>query len=270
AKGAVEEDPDRRVTILTSNVLTPNRNSDALIKLVRSYTPDVLVTLETDQWWEDKLNVLESDMPYSVKCPLGNLYGMHVFSRLPLDEKEISYLVEKDVPSIHVLVNLRSGDKVRMHFLHPAPPSPSENPESTERDAELVIVGRSVAECEQPVIVTGDLNDVAWSATTRLFRKLSGLLDPRVGRGMFNTFHAKYPLLRWPLDHLFHSRHFTVKSIKRLPSIGSDHFPLLTTLVYEPTQTPEQDGLNPDSDDYERSEEIAKKEQVSKVDVPGQ
>lgn len=270
AKGAVEEDPDRRVTILTSNVLTPNRNSDALIKLVRSYTPDVLVTLETDQWWEDKLNVLESDMPYSVKCPLDNLYGMHVFSRLPLDEKEISYLVEKDVPSIHVLVTLRSGDKVRMHFLHPAPPSPSENPESTERDAELVIVGRSVAECEQPVIVTGDLNDVAWSATTRLFRKLSGLLDPRVGRGMFNTFHAKYPLLRWPLDHLFHSRHFTVKSIKRLPSIGSDHFPLLTTLVHEPTQTPEQDGLNPDSDDYERSEEIAKKEQVSKVDVPGQ
>jgi endonuclease/exonuclease/phosphatase (EEP) superfamily protein YafD len=182
--------PERQLSILTSNVLTPNRNADALIQLVRKYKPDVLVTLESDQWWEDKLSVLEAEMPYSVKCPLDNLYGMHVFSRLPLEEDEICYLVEKDVPSIHASLVLRTGDKVRVHFIHPAPPSPSENPESAERDAELVIVARSVAESDQPVIVTGDLNDVAWSATTRLFLKISGLLDPRVGRGMYNTFHV--------------------------------------------------------------------------------
>jgi endonuclease/exonuclease/phosphatase (EEP) superfamily protein YafD len=129
-------------------------------------------------------------MPYSVKCPLDNLYGMHVFSRLLLEEDEICYLVEKDVPSIHASLVLRTGEKVRVHFIHPAPPSPSENPESAERDAELVIVARSVAESNQPVIVTGDLNYVVWSGTTRLFLKISGLLDPRVGRGMYNAFHV--------------------------------------------------------------------------------
>ncbi|MER2492753.1 endonuclease/exonuclease/phosphatase family protein [Catenovulum sediminis] len=253
---------------MTANVLTPNRNADLLIQMVREYNPDVLVTLESDQWWEDQLKVLEADMPYSVKCPLDNLYGMHIFSRLPLNDQEISYLVEEDVPSIHTTLTLRSGKTVRMHFLHPAPPSPTENPESAERDAELVIVARSVAESDLPVIVTGDLNDVAWSATTRLFRKISGLLDPRVGRGMYNTFHADFPFLRWPLDHLFHSQHFTLNLIKRLPSIGSDHFALLTRLTFFPMKGADQEGLDSDASDHDWAREIAEEQDVRKNDVP--
>ncbi|ACN13199.1 conserved hypothetical protein [Desulforapulum autotrophicum HRM2] len=259
---------DKQISILTSNVLTPNRNADALIRLVKKHQPDVLVTLESDQWWEDKLKVLEAEMPYSIKCPLDNLYGMHVFSRLPLGGQEICYLVEKDIPSIHATLELRTGDKIRAHFLHPAPPSPTENPESAERDAELVIVARSVAESDQPVIVTGDLNDVAWSATTRLFRKISGLLDPRVGRGVFNTFHADYLIVRWPLDHLFHSQHFTLQDIQRLPSIGSDHFPLLTILSFTPLRSARQKGVQARASDHEWAKEISEEQNVGKNDVP--
>lgn len=261
-------DPDRQLSIITSNVLQTNRHSDALIGIVTEYQPDILVTLESDKWWENRLKVLEIDMPYSVKCPLDNLYGMHVYSRLPFSEEKISYLVEKDIPSIHLSLELRTGDKVHMHFVHPAPPSPTESPESTERDAELITIARSVAETEQPVIVTGDLNDVAWSATTRLFRKISGLLDPRVGRGMFNTFHVDYPFLRWPLDHLFHSSHFKVKDIQRLPSIGSDHFSLFTALVYDPVGGAAQEGLTADGEDQVQAKKIPEEKAVSKEDVP--
>jgi len=259
---------DKQLSFLTSNVLTPNKNSEALIALVREHQPDVLVTLESDQWWQDQLRVLEADMPYSVKCPLDNLYGMHVYSRLPLHEAEICFLVEDNVPSIHASLELRSGDLVRVHFLHPAPPSPTENTESTERDAELVTVARSLAESDQPVVVTGDLNDVAWSATTRLFRQISGLLDPRVGRGVFNTFHVDYPLVRWPLDHLFHSRHFTLRDIQRLPSIGSDHFPLLTRLSFTPLNGAHQAGIRAGAAEVQWAKEITQSKGVSTFDVP--
>ena len=260
--------PDCKLSILTANVLTPNRQADALLKLVNHYAPDVLVTLESDQWWQRHLDTLQADMPYSIKCPLDNLYGMHVYSRLPLEDKEVSYLVEDDIPSMHAQIRLRSGDAVRVHFLHPSPPSPTENPESAERDAELVIVARSVVGSDQPTVVTGDLNDVAWSATTRLFRKLSGLLDPRVGRGMFNTFHAKYPFFRWPLDHLFHSYHFTVSMIKRLPYFGSDHFALLTELSYSPAQGKEQEGLTANTDDKLWAQSVSEEQDVTAKDVP--
>lgn len=267
-KSCNEYKAERALSIITSNVLTPNRNVEALIKLVKKHKPDILVTLESDQWWEEQLKVLESVMPFTVKCPLDNLYGMHLYSKLPLHDQEISFLVEKDVPSIHVSIELRTGDRVRAHFVHPAPPSPTENTESAERDAELIVVARSVDKSKQPVIVSGDLNDVAWSSTTRLFRKISGLLDPRIGRGVFNTFHVKYPLLRWPLDHLFHSDHFTLHSIQRLPSIGSDHFPLFTSLSYTPKKGASQNGLVADIEDYDRAKEIVNEKGVSKEDVP--
>jgi endonuclease/exonuclease/phosphatase (EEP) superfamily protein YafD len=267
-KSSDDGDFDNQLSIITSNVLMTNRNSDALINLIKKHQPDVFVTLETDQWWENKLAEIETAMPHSVKCPLDNLYGMHVYSRLPLYEKQISYLVEKDVPSIHVTLKLRTGDKVQIYFLHPAPPSPTENKESTARDAELIAVAKSIADTQQPVVLTGDLNDVAWSRTTRLFRKISGLLDPRLGRGMYNTFHADYFFLRWPLDHIFHSSHFTLKQIQRLPSIGSDHFPVFTTLMFTPAQDEGDEGLNADEADREMAKKISEKKDVSKKDVP--
>lgn len=266
-KTAVNSDMTERIRILTANVLTPNRNTDGLIALIREHNPHVFVTLETDAWWQERLDVLEDEYRYSMKCPLDNLYGMHVYSRLPLEDGAIQFLVEDDIPSMHALVVLPSGRKVRIHFLHPAPPSPTEHDESTERDAELLVVAKSVAGLDTPVIVAGDLNDVAWSRTTRLFRKISGLLDPRVGRGMFNTFHADYWFLRWPLDHLFHSRHFTLSYIRRLPSFGSDHFPVLVELVYDRVRGAEQEGLAADQEDHALAEEKIAAEPVTVDDV---
>lgn len=257
-----------RIRVMASNVLTPNRRADKLKALVREHRPDVLVTLETDRWWETQLEELSTEYPYSIRCPLDNLYGMHVWSRLPLENAETCFLVEDDVPSMHARVRLNERLAIRMHFLHPAPPSPTENDESTERDVELLLVAKSVKDDEPdtPIIVTGDLNDVAWSANTHLFRKISGLLDPRVGRCMVNSFHARHWFLRWPLDHLFHSHHFQLVRIQRLPEIGSDHFPVLVELQYQPAS--EQQSLQADAEDKQEAAEKISEQDVNESDVP--
>ena len=108
---------------------------------------------------------------------------------------------------------------------------------------------------------------MAWSETTRLFRKISGLLDPRVGRGMFNTFHAEYWFLRWPLDHLFHSDHFTLSRLCRLRSFGSDHFALFTELIFDLKRNVQQNSLDADEDDRAWARDKAKDQGVSKKDV---
>ena len=267
-KTSKTEDTQRTFRILTANVLMSNRNAEVLLRLVGENNPDVIVTLESDKWWESKLGVLEPEYPYTVKCPLDNFYGMHVYSKLKLENPQIAFLVEPEIPSIHALLELPSGAQVRMHFLHPSPPSPTQNETSTERDVELIIVAKSVAETDVPVVITGDLNDVAWSSTTRLFRKTSGLLDPRIGRGMYNTYNAKYWFMRWPLDHLFHSDHFTLSEIKRIGGFGSDHFALLTELAYEGKNTTEQNGLSIEPGELASMQEKIKEQSVDKDDVP--
>lgn len=236
-------DAARRLTILNANVLTPNHQAERLLALIREHKPDLVITLESDQWWQERLDTIAPDYPHAIKVPLDNLYGMHLYSRLPLHDGTVEYLIEPDKPSIHVEVELRSGARIRLHVLHPAPPSPTENEQSTARDRELVVVARRVREHGQPAIVAGDLNDVAWSRTTREFRCISEMLDPRVGRGMYNTYHAERWYMRWPLDHVFHGEAFTVRRLERLSHIGSDHFPLLSELQFEPSAAAEQEGL---------------------------
>lgn len=260
------DDHSRAISIMVSNVLTPNKKAQKLVDLVNQHKPQILLTLETDQWWEDQLKQLEVDYPHRVRMPLDNLYGMHLYSKLELIEYEIKFLIQEDIPSIEALVKLPSGDPIRIYCLHPMPPSPTESDTSTNRDAEILLVGKSLKKQKEPVLVFGDLNDVAWSNTTRLFQKISGLLDPRIGRGFFSTFHAKYPLLRWPLDHVFHSHHFELISYRRLKNIGSDHFPIFTKLYLQSNQTTKPETPQADKEDkQEVTEKIEKGEPIREV-----
>lgn len=261
-----------RIRIMVCNVLTPNRQADKVLALVAQYQPDVLVAVETDDWWQQQLDQLDVDYPHSLKCPQDNLYGMHVYSRLPISDAEIQYLVDPKIPSMHMQLQMEQGPQINLHCLHPMPPSPTENDYSRDRDAELVLVGKSVEGSQQPVIVTGDLNDVAWSTTTRLFLKISGLLDPRRGRGMFNTFHASLPFMRWPLDHVFHSGDFVLAGIQRLPYVGSDHFPMLVELAYLPKKGQQQQSLEKDGEDEALAQQkLANTDSTpAQVHTPGQ
>ncbi len=234
---------DSALSLLFANVLQDNRNSDKLAAIIEKADPDIILTVETDEWWKEQLKRFERTHPYTVLQPQDDTYGMLFYSKLELIDAEVKFLIEGNVPSIHGQVRLRSGTKVEIRCMHPPPPFPSVDDSSLERDAELLIVGKEVKKLDCPTLVFGDLNDVAWSRTNYLFQDISGLLDPRVGRGFYNTFHAKYPFMRFPLDHCFHSNHFRLVDFRRLGYFGSDHFPVFIKLSYEPDAEIEQGEL---------------------------
>jgi len=254
------EIPDNGISLMSSNVLQDNTNYNGCLQEIERVQPNVIVLLETNAAWERNLKVLEKKYCFQVKVPLENKYGMLLYSEFELKNTSVHYMVETDIPSIHTEVMLPSGIPIQLYAVHPTPPVPKENPSSAERDKELLLIADLSRKSKMPVVVIGDLNDVAWSYTTNLFLKMSGLIDPRRGRGFFNSFHAHYPFLRFPLDHAFVSVDFKLKKMIRLNNFDSDHFPIFISLQYEKNAHLEQDGLKPDADDAKVAQE--KKEQV--------
>lgn len=260
ARAQVERSEEPRegssVRLFISNVLMENERHDLVLQAVRENDPDLVLVVEVNGRWERALAPLEERYPFVVKQPQENYYGMILYSRLPLLDPRIDFLVQDDIPSVHTLVELPSGIRIFLHGLHPRPPEPLSDQDSTPRDAELVIVGKAIGGTEdRPTIVAGDLNDVAWSRTTELFLRLSRLLDPRIGRGFYNSYNAKNPLFRYPLDHVFHSSHFRLVKLRRMRPVGSDHFPMLVELSCEPGATESQPRPAADADDRREADE---------------
>lgn len=270
------EDDSNRLSLLAYNVRYDNREVQVLRDLISDTNPDLILLSEPTDWWLEQLDGLEDDYPYMLLQPQDNHYGMLLYSRLELVNPEIRFLIESEIPSIRTQVRLPSGKLVTLYGVHPRPPGldlseeeeaeadGDERADSDMRDAELMLVAKEVKELGGiPVIVAGDFNDVAWSHTTHLFQRTGGLLDPRVGRGLMNTFDTRNRLLRYPLDHVFASQHFFLVDLRRLPDIGSDHFPLFVVLDYDPDASVENEEPQSDADDEQEAEEAIDKGQAN-------
>lgn len=227
--------PNGKVRILLANVLVTNRKKGKLLKIIDEANPDIILTMEVDNWWVQQLKLLKEDYPYSIEHPLDNAYGMALYSKFPLERKEIKFLKKVDVPSFHTTVLLPSGEVFRFHGVHPVAPVPSgKYPDNVgEKEVALLKIGEMVSNDSIPSIVAGDFNDVSWSNTSRLLEHEGGLKNVRLGRGLYNSFSSKSTILRWPLDHFFVTKEFALVDIERLPEFNSDHFPMSATFVIE-------------------------------------
>ncbi|MFD2516182.1 endonuclease/exonuclease/phosphatase family protein [Pontibacter locisalis] len=250
-----QKHPANAFTLMIANVRMVNDKYDKFKELVLQENPDMLIMNEPNHiWYENVRKEFEEKFPYSIKKPLENTYGMLFWSKFKLLNSEIRFLVEDDIPSFYTVVELPSGHKFDLFTVHPQPPRLMQNTET--REAELLIVAKEAKKTPYPSIVAGDLNDVAWSRTTKLFKQISSMIDPRVGRGFYNTYNALIPLFRYPLDHVFYDQDFRLITLRRLGKFGSDHFPISISLNYEPQHESEQKHPVADLEEKEEAKEM--------------
>lgn len=232
------------------NLKFDNPDADNAVNIIEAMELDLLLLVEIDQAWESRLAKLKEKYPYQAGVVKSEGMGIMLYAKEPLGESSVRYVVSELRPSVWVKVPLKQGGQVQFVGVHPTPPGLEEDSEkgrrdSRERDAELLIIAKEIAQAPNTHwLVAGDLNDVAWSDTTQLFKRISGLKDPRVGRMLLNSYNAQSWLLRYPLDHVFMSPSFKVSELHRKYIPGSDHYGIITHVYHEGDQTnaPQADG----------------------------
>lgn len=247
----------KEVKIISANIYQFNKQFERFNDFIRKENPDIFLTIESNSDWEEAMRVHEKDYPHTQKITLENTYGMHLYSKIPFKEIEVHYFVADDVPSIEAHFKNENDEDFAVFFVHPPPPSPTEEANSKERDGDLLCVAKKVKEFNKPTLVIGDFNTVAWSNISKLFRKNSGLIDGRHGRGILASFHAKYWFFRAPLDLVYHSPNMFLKELDVLENVGSDHFPICCVICIDPENDSQEDEVEDIShEESQETEEI--------------
>lgn len=231
ARVVPDAEPARPVLrVALANVRQENRRHREVLERLRSLDADVVWLYETDGAWCRSAEGLADAYPFRRYRALDNAYGMAVLAREAPEAFTWTARVREDIPSARGRWRL-DGRPITLVSVHPRPPFLPESASSAERDAELLLWARELAGNGEALALCGDFNDVPWSRTVRGCRSLSGLLDPRLGRGWWSTFHADWPFLRWPLDQCLVRPGLAVAGWRREPLPGSDHFALVVDLA---------------------------------------
>ncbi|MGB8703553.1 MAG: endonuclease/exonuclease/phosphatase family protein, partial [Gillisia sp.] len=130
---------DNSFSIMIANVLIKNRDSQDFLKVVRKHNPDIVMAMEVNKWWIQQLSPLKKKYSYVVEIPNEAAYGLALYSRFPLKNKEIKYLKHQNVPSLHCDVTLPGGKKFRFHAVHPVAPFPSDKYPDNEGEDEVAL-----------------------------------------------------------------------------------------------------------------------------------
>lgn len=249
----------QNISFLAVNVLQYNEKHHLLIDLVKDLKPDILITIESNQSWEKSLQQIEHLYQNSKKIPQDNTYGMHFYTKLEAESITVNYFVADDLPSIEAHLYCPEGKEFIFFGVHPPPPSPTEEETSKERDGDILALGKKIKTLNATCLVVGDFNNVAWSKSSKLFKKVTQLLDPRIGRGFISTFHAKYLLLRFPIDLVFHSDSIYIQELRSERHINSDHFPIYGEFIIN-------GRLNKQKTDTDKPNEEEKEEVNNMID----
>lgn len=213
--------------VMLINVRTENERYDLVITCIRKYRPDLLVVEEVDDRWIHELARLREEYPYVKQEPREDNFGIALFSRLPMNNAEVVYLGDAEVPS--VIAQFEVGSR-RLTVLgtHPLPPGSPGN--FRLRNQQLEAVAKFVRSQTNPVVVLGDLNATPWSHYFRRLVSESGLVDSSKGNGIHASWPAGFFPMLIPIDHCLVSPEIRVVGKTIGGNTGSDHLPVVVDL----------------------------------------
>lgn len=198
------------------NVLVSNKGYDSIIQSVKTEQPDVISFQEVSHGWARHLETqLKKDYPYYYLQPDTWVWGIALFSKLPLED--VALIEMQGVPNLTASVCV-AGQPVHVIASH-AP-----NPlfwEHGRRNRHLRDIAQHLAGVSGPKIAMGDYNTVPWDNNLLSLCKTGGVQDGR--KTLCATYPSGLPFARIPIDYILHSPDIHCHSFRVLNNVSSDH-----------------------------------------------
>lgn len=221
-----------KLRVFAANVYVGNNQTEELLRQIELAQPDVVLISEYSEEWDELLQPLEIDFPYSTKIPNKGAFGMAVYSRTQFEELKVPNASGR-TPTI--AGKFAVDDRViSLVSAHPVPPTSREY--ASNRNAQLTFIGEFVAELDGNVVVCGDLNTTRWSPWFGALTS-NGLRDGTEGFGLNVTWPIRnggfnHWLKQIQIDHCLVSQGVTVDSFQVGKPTGSDHLPIVIDLLF--------------------------------------
>jgi endonuclease/exonuclease/phosphatase (EEP) superfamily protein YafD len=212
--------------VLTVNVSFRPFSARRFHEVVAETAPDVLLVVEFTPHAAEVLADFDKTFAYELKAPAEGPYGIALWSRFPLSAARTFPL--GPVPALEARVQTPRGDFTLLGVHLSAPTLPWR---ARQRNEELKLLAARRAGIDGPLIVAGDFNVTPYSPYFTDWLAATGLNDTRRGRTLSPSWPATLPILGIPIDHVAVTSDFDIRTHRRLPSFGSDHWGVIAELT---------------------------------------
>jgi endonuclease/exonuclease/phosphatase family metal-dependent hydrolase len=243
--------PVPTLRVMTYNIQAGGGNLDSIASVIRRSDADVAALQEVDVHWSDRSGFADEadslakllgmqvrfapiyDMPPADPSKPRRQYGIALLSRLPIVSftnhviTRLSTQTADATPSLapgflEAAIDFR-GTRVRLFNTHLDYRS-----DPRVREAQVREMLDFIGDVSTPTIAFGDMNASPDAPELQpLLRHLSDTWTASLGSGF--TYPARDPAKR--IDYVLVSRHFTARDQTVLPTLASDHRPVVMNLV---------------------------------------
>jgi len=232
----VTDSPYDEVKILQYNVNRNNKNVEQMARWIvsKSEDIDIVVLLEVNERWQESIRRIKWAYPYHISKDMRGGRNMVVFSRLYVDEIEIKQFGENKSPAI-VIRGETTGYEQDFVLYGAHPPPPILPSYAKANGVILDSIARHIAkEKIDHKMLVADFNRTRFSPHFKDMIDKSELNDSNEGFG-FEALQPSWPsflpnLMGITIDNVLVSDNIIVDNRELGPAMGSDHYPVITTL----------------------------------------
>jgi endonuclease/exonuclease/phosphatase (EEP) superfamily protein YafD len=219
------------ITILQFNVSYDHEDVRKVVSWITEKAPDIVVIQEATPDICEHLKDLSVSYPHSLSNPKMGAYGMVLYSKLPLQHYERSFI--GNFTNEYTTVAFQTPEKqipfilIELHAFWPFGGRGLD-----ERRYELSSISNIIARFpDTRKLLIGDLNTTPYSPYFKDLEKVSGLRNAMRGSNFYGTWpNFLPPPLRIPIDHLLVSDKIEVLERQVCPDWGSDHLPVISKI----------------------------------------